>query len=36
MSGEVDYISDGRVVYAIQNGHSLQGLITGSGCMATT
>jgi len=36
MSGVVDYISDGKVVVAIENGHEYQGVITGSGCMATT
>lgn len=36
MSGKTDYISDGTVVIAIDNGHKYQGKITGSGCMATT
>lgn len=35
MSGKVDYISDGWTVVAIENGHELQGNITGSGCMCS-
>lgn len=29
-------MSDGKTVIAIENGHAYQGVITGSGCMATT
>jgi thiamine-phosphate diphosphorylase/hydroxyethylthiazole kinase len=36
MSGVVDYVSDGKTIVSIQNGHHYQGSITGSGCMATT
>ncbi|SCZ95021.1 BZ3500_MvSof-1268-A1-R1_Chr11-3g03550 [Microbotryum saponariae] len=36
MSGEVDYISNGEVVVKLSNGHDYQGIITGSGCMAST
>lgn len=36
MSGAVDYVSDGKTIVSIQNGHHYQGSITGSGCMATT
>ncbi|KAJ2507142.1 thiamine biosynthetic bifunctional enzyme [Coemansia sp. RSA 2049] len=36
MTGKVDYVSDGRSVYAVHNGHQLQGSITGSGCMVGT
>lgn len=35
MSGVVDYVSDGQTTFAIENGHALQALITGSGCMAS-
>ncbi|KAF9213060.1 hypothetical protein BGZ59_005968 [Podila verticillata] len=33
MTGKVDYVSDGVRTVAIENGHSYQGRITGSGCM---
>ncbi|KAI5475573.1 thiamine-phosphate diphosphorylase / hydroxyethylthiazole kinase [Pseudohyphozyma bogoriensis] len=36
MSGVVDYVSDGNLTYAVENGHEYQGVITGSGCMAST
>jgi hydroxyethylthiazole kinase-like sugar kinase family protein len=36
MSGKVDYVSDGRTVFAIQNGSHWQENITGSGCMASS
>ncbi|ORY62726.1 thiamine biosynthetic bifunctional enzyme Thi4 [Leucosporidium creatinivorum] len=36
MSGEVDYISDGEITFAVENGDKWQGEITGSGCMAST
>ena len=35
MSGKVDYVSDGRDVWAIDNGSHWQENITGSGCMAS-
>ncbi|GAA5901886.1 hypothetical protein JCM8208_006628 [Rhodotorula glutinis] len=35
MSGKVDYVSDGRDVFAIENGSQWQESITGSGCMAS-
>ncbi|KPV74592.1 uncharacterized protein RHOBADRAFT_15851 [Rhodotorula graminis WP1] len=35
MSGKVDYVSDGRDVFAIENGSEWQESITGSGCMAS-
>ncbi len=34
-SGPIDYLSDGKTVIAIDNGHPLMGRITGSGCVAT-
>ncbi|KAK4704353.1 thiamine-phosphate diphosphorylase / hydroxyethylthiazole kinase, partial [Phenoliferia sp. Uapishka_3] len=36
MSGVTDYISDGQTTFAIDNGSHFQGVITGSGCMATS
>lgn len=36
MTGTVDYLSDGERTYAIHNGHSLLGIITGSGCTLGT
>ncbi|GAA6043583.1 hypothetical protein JCM8097_005265 [Rhodosporidiobolus ruineniae] len=36
MSGETDYLSDGRLVFAIENGSKWQENITGSGCMASS
>ncbi|GGZ36791.1 hydroxyethylthiazole kinase [Echinicola pacifica] len=35
ISGETDYIIEGKRVCAIHNGHSLMGKITGMGCSAT-
>lgn len=32
MTGEVDYLSDGRRTYAIKNGHHYLGHVTGTGC----
>ena len=36
MTGKTDFISDGRRVYAISNGHKYLGSITGSGCTLGT
>jgi len=36
VTGPVDHVSDGRRVMAVRNGHPLMGLVTGTGCMATT
>ncbi|KAI8377530.1 Hydroxyethylthiazole kinase family-domain-containing protein [Radiomyces spectabilis] len=36
MTGPIDYISDGKRVFAIENGDQLMPCITGSGCMATS
>jgi thiamine-phosphate diphosphorylase/hydroxyethylthiazole kinase len=32
MTGKIDYLSDGRIVVKVHNGHELLGRITGSGC----
>jgi hydroxyethylthiazole kinase len=34
-SGPIDYLSDGKTVISVDNGHPLMGRITGSGCVAT-
>lgn len=31
----VDYVSNGKEIYAIYNGHELLGMVTGTGCMVT-
>lgn len=36
MTGSIDYLSDGERTYAIKNGHSYLGSITGSGCTLGT
>ncbi len=36
MTGTIDYLSDGDRTYAIKNGHSYLGSITGSGCTLGT
>jgi hydroxyethylthiazole kinase len=35
VTGPIDYVSDGREVHAVKNGHPLMALVTGTGCMAT-
>lgn len=34
-TGETDYVTDGRNLWSLRNGHSLLATITGSGCMLT-
>ncbi|MBA3953137.1 MAG: hydroxyethylthiazole kinase [Rubrobacter sp.] len=34
-TGEVDYVCDGKRLFAVKNGHSLMGCIVGSGCAST-
>ncbi|MCL6517063.1 hydroxyethylthiazole kinase [Alicyclobacillus sp.] len=34
-TGPTDYVTDGRRVWALSNGHPLMAAITGSGCIAT-
>ena len=36
LSGATDWVSDGRTVVRLSNGHPLLGEITGSGCMLGT
>lgn len=35
ISGKTDYVTDGKTVHEISNGHPLMGKITGTGCAAT-
>jgi hydroxyethylthiazole kinase len=34
-SGPIDYLSDGKMVIAVDNGHPMMARITGSGCVAS-
>ncbi len=36
MSGEKDIVTDGKIVYSVENGHSLMGNLSGTGCMASS
>lgn len=36
MTGKTDLVSDGRRVFAIDNGHEYLGMITGTGCTLGT
>ncbi|KAM0281352.1 hypothetical protein ACHAQH_003620 [Verticillium albo-atrum] len=36
MTGVVDYVSDGKRTFAVANGHSLLGAVTGTGCCLGT
>jgi hydroxyethylthiazole kinase len=36
VTGPVDYVSDGKRVISVHNGHPLMGRVTGTGCMSTT
>jgi len=35
ITGPVDLITDGKIVYRVFNGHELMGYVTGTGCTAT-
>uniref|UniRef100_A0A7J3ZLR4 Hydroxyethylthiazole kinase n=1 Tax=Fervidicoccus fontis TaxID=683846 RepID=A0A7J3ZLR4_9CREN len=35
VTGPVDYVSDSRETYAVENGHPMLGRVTGTGCIAT-
>ncbi|MFA4647475.1 hydroxyethylthiazole kinase [Pyrococcus kukulkanii] len=35
ITGKVDYISDGKRVYAVYNGHEMLSRVTGTGCMVS-
>lgn len=34
-TGEVDYVSDGERLFAVENGHPMMGRVVGSGCAST-
>ena len=36
ITGAVDLITDGNQVFRVENGHSMMGYVTGTGCTATT
>ncbi|KAK4169216.1 Hydroxyethylthiazole kinase family-domain-containing protein [Cladorrhinum sp. PSN259] len=36
MTGKVDYVSDGKRTFLIENGHSYLGIVTGTGCTLGT
>lgn len=36
LTGRTDWVSDGKIVVKLDNGHKLLGNITGSGCMLGT
>lgn len=36
VTGKTDYVSDGANVVAVENGHELLTMVTGTGCMATS
>ncbi|KAL6080362.1 thiamine biosynthetic bifunctional enzyme [Balamuthia mandrillaris] len=35
ITGKTDVVSDGKHIYAVDNGHEMMGTITATGCMAT-
>ncbi len=35
VTGPVDYVSDSKETYAVENGHPMLGRVTGTGCIAT-
>jgi len=35
ITGAVDLVTDGKIIYRISNGHELMGYVTGTGCTAT-
>ncbi len=35
ISGEVDFITDGNIVYRVKNGHPMMPMVTGMGCTAS-
>jgi hydroxyethylthiazole kinase len=35
ITGKVDLVTDGKIVYRIYNGHEMMGMVTGTGCTAT-
>ena len=35
ITGAVDLVTDGKIIYRVSNGHELMGYVTGTGCTAT-
>ena len=35
ITGAVDLVTDGKIIYRVSNGHKLMGYVTGTGCTAT-
>lgn len=36
ITGAVDLITDGKILYSVENGHSIMSKVTGTGCMCTS
>ena len=36
MSGEIDYVSDGKTTYALHNGKDMMDMVSGTGCMLSS
>jgi len=36
ITGEVDLITDGKILYCVENGHKIMSKVTGTGCMCTS
>ena len=36
ITGEVDIITDGKILYSVENGHKIMARATGTGCMCTS
>lgn len=36
ITGAVDIITDGKIIYSVENGHKIMSKVTGTGCMCTS
>ena len=36
ITGAVDIITDGKILYSVENGHKIMSKVTGTGCMCTS
>jgi len=36
ITGEVDIITDGKILYSVENGHNIMSKVTGTGCMCSS
>lgn len=36
ITGAVDIVTDGKIVYSVENGHEIMSKVTGTGCMCTS